>query len=172
MSLLLDRIASPVGTLAVVSDGAALCALVFEDHEAWLSRHLAQHYRDRAVTPARDPGGFSSKLAAYFDGALDAIDDIPVHLEGSSFQRAVWTALREIPVGSTTTYGALAQKLGKPPGASRAVGLANGANPVAIVVPCHRVIGAKDRLVGYGGGLARKQWLLAHERVELALTPA
>jgi methylated-DNA-[protein]-cysteine S-methyltransferase len=170
VTLLLDRIASPVGALAVVSDGAALCALAFDDHEDWLTRHLAQHYRDQDIVPAHDPGGFSGKLAAYFDGALDAIDEIPVRLAGSDFQRAVWAALREIPVGSTTTYGALAKRLGKPPGASRAVGLANGANPVAIVVPCHRVIGAHDRLVGYGGGLARKQWLLAHERVELALT--
>jgi len=170
VSLLLDRIGSPIGTIIVVSDGEALRALVFEDHEDWLTRHLQRHYADRPVTPARDPGGYSSKLAAYFAGALEAIDDIPVRLEGSAFQRAVWAALREIPVGTTTTYGALAKRLGKPPGASRAVGLANSSNPVSIVVPCHRVIGANDRLVGYGGGLARKQWLLAHERVELALT--
>jgi methylated-DNA-[protein]-cysteine S-methyltransferase len=169
VSLLIDRIGSPIGTIVVVSDGEALHALVFEDHEDWLTRHLAQHYRDHDVAPARDPGGVSSKLAAYFAGALEAIDDIPVRLEGSAFQRAVWAALREIPVGTTTTYGALAKRLGKPPGASRAVGLANGSNPVSIVVPCHRVIGANDKLVGYGGGLARKQWLLAHERVELAL---
>jgi methylated-DNA-[protein]-cysteine S-methyltransferase len=172
VSLLRDRLASPIGPLILLSDGEALRALVFEEYEDWLTRHLAQHYRDCEVVPARDPGGLGTRLAAYFAGALDVIDEIPVRLAGSAFQRAVWAALREIPVGTTTTYGALAKKLGKPPGASRAVGLANGANPVAIVVPCHRVIGAKDRLVGYGGGLARKQWLLAHERVELALTPA
>jgi O-6-methylguanine DNA methyltransferase len=172
MTLLLDRLASPIGTIVTVSDGAALCALVFEDHEDWLTRHLAQHYRDHAVTPARDPGGISRKLTEYFAGALDAIDDIPVRTEGTEFQRTVWAALREIPHGTTTTYGALAKRLGKPPGASRAVGLANGANPVSIVVPCHRVIGANDKLIGYGGGLARKQWLLAHERVELALSRA
>jgi methylated-DNA-[protein]-cysteine S-methyltransferase len=170
VNLLLDRIASPIGMIIVLSDGEALRALVFEDHEDWLTRHLAQHYHDCAVTPARDPGGASSRLTDYFSGALEAIDDIPVRLEGSDFQQAVWAALREIPVGSTTTYGALAKKLGKPPGASRAVGLANGSNPVSIVVPCHRVIGANDKLVGYGGGLVRKQWLLQHERVELALT--
>ncbi len=92
-----------------------------------------------------------------------------MRLAGSPFQQTVWAALREIPVGTITTYGALAKKLGKPPGASRAVGLANGSNPVSIVVPCHRVIGADNRLTGYGGGLPRKQWLLAHERVELPL---
>jgi methylated-DNA-[protein]-cysteine S-methyltransferase len=170
MRLWRDHLASPIGTLALVSDGAALRALGFDEHDDWLARHLAQHYADATVAPARDPGGATTRLAAYFAGDLDAIDAIAVELAGSDFQRTVWAALREIPVGTTTTYGALAKKLGKPPGASRAVGLANGANPVAIVVPCHRVIGANDRLTGYGGGLARKQWLLAHERVELPLT--
>ena len=167
--LLSDRVPSPIGAIRLIADGDALCALVFEDHGDWLDRHLAQHYADRAVEPARGPGGIGSRLAAYFDGALEAIDSIPVAPRGSAFQLEVWAALREIPVRTTTTYGALAKKLGKPPGASRAVGLANGANPVSIVIPCHRVIGANDKLTGYGGGLPRKQWLLAHERVELPL---
>ena len=171
MTLWIDRIASPVGTLTLVADGEALRALSFENNDDWLERHLSQHYGDHDRVPTRDPGGFSSKLAAYFGGALDAIDDIPARGEGSAFQRTVWAALREIPVGTTTTYGAMARKLGKPPGASRAVGLANGANPIAIVVPCHRVIGSGDRLTGFGGGLARKQWLLAHEGFELKLMP-
>jgi methylated-DNA-[protein]-cysteine S-methyltransferase len=169
MELQIDRVASPIGTICLVADGTSLRALVFEEYEDWLTRHLAQHYADCTVTPTRDPGGLSRRLTNYFDGDLTAIDSIPVALRGSDFQRAVWAALREIPLGTTTTYGALAKRLRKPLGASRAVGLANGANPVSIVVPCHRVIGANAKLVGYGGGLRRKQWLLAHERVELKL---
>ena len=174
MKLYVDHVPSPIGAVHTISDGEALCVLVFENHRGhadWLERHLAQHYRECDVVPARDPGGASTRLAAYFAGELAAIDDIPVRLAGSDFQQSVWAALREIPVGTTTTYGALAQKLGKPPGASRAVGLANGSNPVSIVVPCHRVIGADNKLTGYGGGLPRKQWLLAHERIELPLMP-
>jgi methylated-DNA-[protein]-cysteine S-methyltransferase len=167
--LYLDRVASPLGTLSLVADDEALCALCFDNHGDWLERHLAAHYPDCAVESTRDPLGVASRLAAYFGGALEALDPIPVKPRGSAFQLAVWAALREIPVRTTTTYGALAKKLGKPPGASRAVGLANGANPIAIVVPCHRVIGTNDKLVGFGGGLPRKQWLLAHERVELPL---
>ena len=169
MRLFVAHGASPIGAVRFISDGEALRALVFEDHADWLERHLAQHYADCAVVPAHDPAGAATKLAAYFAGALAAIDDIPVRLAGSDFQQSVWAALREIPCGTTTTYGALAKKLGKPPGASRAVGLANGSNPVSIVVPCHRVIGADHTLTGYGGGLPRKQWLLAHERVDLPL---
>ncbi len=169
MRLWLDRVASPLGTLTLVSDGTALRALSFDsaDHATWLERHLHEHYADAEIATARDPADFVTPLEAYFAGDLTAIDAIPVTLAGSAFQRTVWTALRDIPVGSTTTYGALAKRLGKPPGASRAVGLANGANPVAIVVPCHRVIGTNDKMVGYGGGLDRKQWLLTHERVLL-----
>ena len=171
MILRIDRVASPLGILTLVADDTVLRALTFDDHGGWLDRHLAQHYPECTVEQASDPLGVASRLAAYFAGALEAIDDIPVEPRGSDFQRAVWAALHEIPVRTTTTYGALAKRLGKPPGASRAVGLANGSNPVAIVVPCHRVIGANDKLVGYGGGLPRKQWLLAHERVELPLMP-
>ncbi len=89
--------------------------------------------------------------------------------EGTPFQKQVWKALADVPFGETTTYGALAARLGKPPGASRAVGAANGANPLAIVVPCHRVIGADGSLTGYAGGLERKRWLLEHERGEPGL---
>lgn len=170
MTLYRDTVPSPVGPLHLVSDAAALRVLAFDDQRDWLDGHLAAHYAD-ATFAAGDPLGVRARLEAYFAGALTAIDAIPVALAGSDFQRAVWAALREIPVGTTTTYGALARRLGKPAGASRAVGLANGSNPVAIVVPCHRVIGANDKLVGYGGGLPRKQWFLAHERVELPLMP-
>jgi O-6-methylguanine DNA methyltransferase len=170
MKLWLDHVDSPVGRLTLVSDGDALRALTFpNDQEDWLGRHLAQHHRDAELVSARDAGGFTARLEAYFAGDLAAIDAIPAAPAGSDFQRAVWALLRTIPVGTTTTYGALARKLGKPPGASRAVGLASGANPIAIVVPCHRVVGSNDRLTGFGGGIARKEWLLAHERVLLPL---
>ena len=102
-------------------------------------------------------------LARFFAGDVEAIAPLAVRTNGTDFQRRVWAALRRIPAGRTTTYGELAATIGAP-AASRAVGLANGANPIAIVVPCHRVIGANGTLTGYGGGLARKRWLLDHER--------
>ena len=102
------------------------------------------------------------KLADYFSGNLTSLDDIPVRTEGTVFQRKVWSELRRIPAGTTLSYGQLAKRIDQPT-ASRAVGLANGSNPVAIVVPCHRVIGSTGALTGYGGGLERKRWLLHHE---------
>ena len=113
--------------------------------------------------PRAGAGAVSAALEAFFAGRLQAIDAVAVHTGGTAFQRRVWAALRAIPAGTTTTYGRLAAALGQPT-ASRAVGLANGANPVVIVVPCHRVIGADGTLTGYGGGIERKRWLLDHER--------
>jgi methylated-DNA-[protein]-cysteine S-methyltransferase len=101
----------------------------------------------------------------YFAGELGAIDDLPVKTAGTPFQRAVWSALREIPLGATESYGKLAERIGRPT-AVRAVGLANGSNPIGIVVPCHRVIGANGSLTGYGGGMERKRWLLEHEKAQ------
>jgi methylated-DNA-[protein]-cysteine S-methyltransferase len=112
--------------------------------------------------PAR-PTPAHAALRAYFDGDLTAIDALPVALGGTDFQRQVWTALRAIAPGTTTSYRALATRLGRPL-AMRATGLANGANPISIVLPCHRVIGSDGSLTGYGGGLPRKRWLLEHER--------
>lgn len=162
MDLRLSRLASPLGTLLLVSDGEALRALDFEDEAPRMMRLLRRHYGTTALTPAEDPHGFGRRLTAYFAGDLAALEDLPVRTNGTPFQRTVWQALRAIPAGATTSYGDLAARLGKP-SASRAVGLANGANPVAIVVPCHRVIGGDGDLTGYAGGLARKRWLLAHE---------
>ncbi len=102
-------------------------------------------------------------LRAYFDGVSAEVGDLPIDMHGAAFERRVWNALLEIPPGKTTSYGAIAKRL-KRPGASRAVGAANGANPIAIVVPCHRVIGSSGSLIGYGGGLDRKTWLIDHER--------
>ena len=113
----------------------------------------------------RDDGAFrrcAEQFAAYFAGSATTFD-LPVAVTGTPFQTAVWALLREVPYGTTTTYGALAARLGKP-GASRAVGLANGRNPIGVVVPCHRVVGSDGRLTGYAGGLDVKRWLLAHEQ--------
>ena len=138
-------------------------ALDFEDHETRLHRLLGRHYPGHALAEAPAPASAARALDAYFEGDLAALAGVLVATGGTAFQREVWAALREIPAGATTSYGELAAKIGRP-AACRAVGLANGANPVGIVVPCHRVIGASGALTGYGGGLPRKQWLLDHER--------
>ena len=114
------------------------------------------------LTPRRNPGGLSTAMRAYFAGDLAVIDTLKVDTGGTDFQRAVWRQLRRIPCGKTISYAELARRIGKPK-AVRAVGLANGSNPISIVVPCHRVIGTDGSLTGYGGGLHRKQWLLEHE---------
>ena len=132
-----------------------------------MRRLLARHYGADTFTliPAQSPSGVASAMAAYFDGNIQPRIQslLPVATEGTAFQKSVWQALRSIPAGETISYGELAKRLGNP-AAVRAVGLANGANPIGIVVPCHRVIGANGSLTGYGGGLERKQWLLNHER--------
>lgn len=165
--LFLDHVASPIGTLLIVHDpDARLRALDFGDHESRMRRLLRLHYgedeRNFVVKDGRIPKVIKRALAAYFAGDLTALDHIAVATGGTFFQRAVWEALRRIPPGTTLSYGALAKKIGRPK-AVRAVGLANGANPIAIVVPCHRVIGADTSLTGYGGGMDRKRWLLNHE---------
>jgi methylated-DNA-[protein]-cysteine S-methyltransferase len=167
-SLLIDQVETPLGAMLLVVEGDSLRALEFGDDEDRLLRDVRR--REGAagdLVPTRDPAGLSSRLRAYFAGEVEIFDDVPVRGGGTPFQRVVWAALREIPAGRTTSYGQLAARLGRP-GASRAVGLANGANPVAIAVPCHRVIGADGTLTGYGGGLERKRWLLEHERASLA----
>jgi methylated-DNA-[protein]-cysteine S-methyltransferase len=168
MNLLVDRIESPIGDLLIVADGTNLCAVQFEAEERHLEASLRKRFGEITLSQVDDPQGFSSCIRAYFAGKLHAVDDIPVATGGTEFQRRVWTALREIPCGSTSSYGELAKKVGKP-SASRAVGLANGSNPIPIVLPCHRVIGADASLTGYGGGIERKQWLLEHEGVVLNL---
>ena len=161
-SLLIDRVSSPVGDVLVVSDGRSLRAVEFDDCEDRMKTLLVRQGLHTRFEERDDPQGFASALRAYFAGRLDALDDLPVEAGGTPFQRDVWAALRAIPIGATRSYGGLAAHLGRPR-ASRAVGAANGLNPVAIVVPCHRVIGANGRLTGYAGGVERKRWLLAHE---------
>ncbi|HRK39142.1 MAG TPA: methylated-DNA--[protein]-cysteine S-methyltransferase [Burkholderiaceae bacterium] len=155
---------SPMGTLHLLWDAQQrLLALEFADLRARMHTLLSRQYREELViSTTAAPAPIVAALAAYFDGEISALDALPVHHGGTAFQQTVWQALRTIPAGQTLSYGALAQRIGHP-AAVRAVGLANGANPVAIVVPCHRVIGANGQLTGYGGGLDRKRWLLDHE---------
>jgi methylated-DNA-[protein]-cysteine S-methyltransferase len=162
--LLVDRIPSPLGPLMVVFDSAGvLRALEFDDHEDRTLRLMRLQYGSSALSPGSAPEPIASALAAYFEGQLELIDTLSIETAGTPFQRSVWTALRTIPAGQTLSYGQLATQIGHPR-AVRAVGLANGSNPIGIVLPCHRVIGADGTLTGYGGGLPRKRWLLTHEQ--------
>jgi len=162
MQLQIDEVESPIGTILLVAGAGALCALDFANCRERMLSLLGARYGRTRLEPATDPGGYTTRLRAYLDGDLDAVADIPVETGGTAFQRRVWSSLRQVPRGSTTTYGALAGALGAPT-AARAVGLANSRNPVAIVIPCHRVVGANGSLTGYAGGIDRKRWLLAHE---------
>lgn len=163
VQLQFDRMPSPIGDLLLVADEASLVWLEFGDLEARLRPLLKRRYGDYVLSDASNPLGIADRLNAYFAGEFAALDTIPVDTGGTPFQRTVWHALRRIPAGSVASYGQLAATLGRPT-ACRAVGHANGANPVPLVLPCHRVIGGDGSLTGYGGGLDRKRWLLAHER--------
>ena len=166
LRLLTEELATPIGELVVICDEEGhLRATDWTNHLERMHRLLARHYGEDnfMLTPAQNPSSVVSAIAAYFDGDIHAIDPLPVATEGTAFQKSVWQALRSIPAGQTISYGEFAIRLGKP-AAVRAVGLANGANPIGVVVPCHRVIGANGSLTGYGGGLERKRWLLNHER--------
>jgi methylated-DNA-[protein]-cysteine S-methyltransferase len=161
--LILDRAPSPIGELLIVTDEhGALRALDFHDHEHRLDRLLRTHYRTLRPEPGAAPATIRDALAAYFAGEFDALRRIAWATNGTAFQHAVWTALTEIPAGETITYSELARRAGRP-AAIRAAGHANGSNPLSIVAPCHRVIGMDGSLTGYGGGVERKRWLLAHE---------
>ena len=166
LQLLVDRLATPIGDMLIVADHAGnLRATFWTDDEEEPRRYLTRHYSGAEIEleAARNPHGLTAAVAAYFARDLQAIDALPVETAGTPFQREVWRSLREIPCGTTISYGQLAQRIGRP-AAVRAVGLANGSNPIGVVVPCHRVIGANGSLTGYGGGIERKRWLLHHER--------
>ena len=166
LELSLERIDTPIGELMLVADDKEnLRAVDWTDYEPRMHRFLRLHYGEKGfrIEPASRPTNLTKAMKNYFDGDVGAIDNLPVQTAGTPFQRAVWGALREIPRGATESYGKLAQRIGRPT-AVRAVGLANGSNPIGIVVPCHRVIGANGSLTGYGGGMERKRWLLEHER--------
>jgi len=147
---------SPVGTLWLLGDGEALTGLYMHDQRHRPPLPAGCEQNERAFRAARE------QLKAYFAGRLQKFE-LSLRGEGSDFQQRVWEALRKIPFGATESYGSLARRIGNA-NASRAVGLANGKNPIGIIVPCHRVVGANGSLTGYGGGLERKLWLLQHER--------
>jgi methylated-DNA-[protein]-cysteine S-methyltransferase len=166
LNLFIDRISTPIGELLLVSDAEGrVRALDWSDYESRMLRLLARHYGKRGfqLEPARNPHGLGDVIRRYFAGEIEAINDISVETAGTPFQRKVWKALRNIPVGEVISYGTLAGQI-EHPSAVRAVGMANGSNPIGIIVPCHRVIGSDGSLTGYGGGLDRKKWLLEHER--------
>jgi len=162
-----DQVESPIGKVVFAVRDRRICALGFEEYWPTLEKDLSRRLGVLELARRDDPEGFSERLQAYFRGDLATIDTIPVDPAGTPFQLRVWSALREIPCGTTLSYGELARVIGKPESV-RAVGAANGQNPISIVVPCHRVIGADGKLTGYGGGIERKRWLLAHERALLA----
>ena len=164
----IEHIPTPIGTMVLLTDSAErVRALDWDDHLPRMIRLLRRQYSRPDITLEQyqdrsRPSAARRSLEAYMDGDVAAIDRVAVESGGTVFQRTVWAALRRIPAGQTTSYGALASTIDRPR-AMRAVGLANGSNPIGIIVPCHRVIGASGALTGYGGGLARKQWLLEHE---------
>ena len=163
---MLDRVRTPIGAMLIVSDDdGSLRAAEFHDYEERLHRSLRLSHANRGgytLRKARAPAIVRERLEAYFGGDLGAIDGIEVFTGGTPFQQKVWRALRRIAPGKTLTYGALAQRIGEAR-AIRAVGAANGANPVGVIVPCHRLVGADGSLIRYGGGIDRKLWLLRHE---------
>jgi len=166
MELSVDVLDSPLGPVSLAASETALVALEFCS-PAELELRLARRFgADARLIARHDPLGLTARARAYFEGDLEALARVPVDGGGTPFQQRVWAALRTIPAGATLGYGALAARLGVAGGA-RAVGLANGRNPIAVAVPCHRVIGADGSLTGYAGGLERKRWLLAHERGEM-----
>ncbi len=159
---LFDRVPTPVGVSVIVADeDGALRFHYWEDESGW-ERSLRHRYGDVTLVAQKNPFGHSAALTAYMEGDIHVLDTVAVAFTGTPFQLRVWNALRAIPGGTTLSYGALAKRIGDPK-AVRAVGLANGANPIGVIVPCHRVIGTDGSLTGYGGGIERKRWLLAHE---------
>jgi methylated-DNA-[protein]-cysteine S-methyltransferase len=166
-TLTLDRLATPIGTALLVTDErGVLRAFNWTDYEPAMRAWIARHYPRAQLAEGRTPPGVRRAFEAYFRGEPRALETVPWAASGTAFQLTVWAALCTIPAGETLSYAGLAERIGRP-SAVRAVGLANGANPVAVVVPCHRVIGANGSLTGYGGGLPRKQWLLDLEGASL-----
>ena len=161
-------VSTPLGEMMALASDTGLCALEFTGPrkrlprlearmKRWFPPHEIVDRRAAVITRTRD------WLAEYFKGAAADVGDLPLEMHGAPFEQIVWRALLRIPAGETRSYGFIAKEVGSPD-AARAVGAANGANPIAIIVPCHRVIGSNGKLTGYGGGLNRKSWLLDHER--------
>jgi methylated-DNA-[protein]-cysteine S-methyltransferase len=161
-------IESPIGPLTLAARGDRVCLLHFGSDTPAIRACLARWYPGQPIAASDDPAGAATVLAAYFTGEVDALDEIPVEMNGTPFQKRVWEALRRVRAGTTAPYSEIARAI-RAPAAVRAVGAANGANPVAVIVPCHRIIGSNGTLTGYGGGLERKEWLLRHEGVRSSL---
>jgi len=166
MELCFDEIPSAIGTVLLVTEGARLCALDYVGYEQRMTDLLKLRYGNFCLKKSPDPCGFSSRIRAYLCGEYRTLDEILVSTGGTPFQQGVWAALRTIPPGTVMTYSEMAAQLGQPR-AFRAVGAANALNPIAIVVPCHRLVGTNGSLTGYAGGLERKRWLLEHEGVNV-----
>ncbi len=171
LRLLLDHLNTPIGEMLIVLDDEdSLRAVDWADYEPRMRRLLRLHYGDLfTIEEAHGSHHATRAIEQYFAGDLVAIDALPVRTAGTPFQRKVWSALQAIPCGATVSYAKLAARIGQP-SAIRAVGSANGSNPVGVVVPCHRVIGSNGSLTGYGGGIHRKQWLLQHESCAVSST--
>jgi methylated-DNA-[protein]-cysteine S-methyltransferase len=157
-----DKIETPIGDMVLIARDGVLLLLEFDEARDRVKREIKARFGDVELQPATNPSVLSDVIRSYFAGNLSAINDLTTDGGGTDFEKNVWTELRKIPCGVTVSYGSIAKTLGDIQ-LSRAVGMANGKNPIAIVVPCHRVIGADGTLTGYGGGLHRKEWLLRHE---------
>ncbi len=159
---LTERVPTPIGDMVLVAHDGVLMLLEFVEAEDRVEREMRRRFPGVELQAATNPFGMTDRIKSYYAGELAAIDDLLTDGGGTEFERQVWAELRRIPCGETISYGALATRIGNK-NAMRAVGLANGKNPIAVVVPCHRVIGADGSMTGYGGGLKRKEWLLRHE---------
>jgi methylated-DNA-[protein]-cysteine S-methyltransferase len=165
MTLDVGKFRSPIGEIVVAVHDGRLCALSFAEQWPRRCAQLEKRFGQVEFHAAADPAGAITSLERYFAGDVEALDAITVDTGGTPFQQRVWTELRKIRAGRTVSYAHIAAAIGAP-SAVRAVGAANGSNPVGIVLPCHRVIGSNGQLTGYGGGLERKRWLLAHESAQ------
>ena len=164
--ILTDRVETPIGPMLLMVGDDVVIGLEFDDQPERYMKDLRHRFSDFVMREKPNPCGFSDRLRAYYAGDLSALDNLPVKGGGTPFQERVWAELRRIEIGTTISYGELAARLGDTK-AVRAVGLANGRNPISVAVPCHRVIGSDGTLTGYGGGLPRKAWLLNHEGVSV-----
>lgn len=160
------KLPTPVGDVTLVLDGDTVLICEFSDRNERVTRQFAQYYPDAAVTEGVCPSDVENAITAYFAGDRDALDAIKTNPVGTEFEQRVWADLRGIAAGTTDSYGAMARRLNS---SARAVGRANGRNPIGLIHPCHRVIGADGSLTGYAGGLDRKEWLLRHEGAILNL---
>jgi len=163
MLLSFDGLETPLGDVRLVMQGDGLCTLAFVDGWERAEAALRRRFGDVVLTPRRAPEDITSRLRAYFAGSVDALNALRVDTGGTPFQEAVWRALRDIPPGYPETYAGLAQRVGRTTASARAVGSANAANPIAVVVPCHRVVRSDTDVCGYAYGVERKRWLLSHE---------